>query len=149
MNSYLYDVSFWIAVNIFLAAVVTSLVLIRYSMMRSTITAEKKNNGQDFSQEIMLFNKMVEQGDVTAAVVQTFITCFRKICEIAGVMSKTTTPKELLESGKLPKRVEQILSEMYSIYEPVRYGLVTPNAEELERFQRNLERLAIIVSGYG
>ncbi|MEM4281142.1 MAG: hypothetical protein QW470_07615 [Candidatus Caldarchaeum sp.] len=142
MDPYLYDVSFWLAVNLFLTAAVVGLVLIRYSMTRTASRVEQKATGPDFRNEITLFQKLIEQGNASDAVTQTFVQCFRKICSITGVDGKNLTVKEFLESGRLPKNVEAFVSEMYAVYEPVRYGLVPPSSEELERFRSSLEKLA-------
>ncbi|MEM1946558.1 MAG: hypothetical protein QW614_02205 [Candidatus Caldarchaeum sp.] len=147
MVSYLYDVSFWLVVNLFLTAAVVGLVLIRYSMTRGASRGEQKATGPDFRTELTLFQKLVEQGKTSDAVTQTFTQCFRKVCGVMGVDGRALTARELLGSGRLSKNIAVFLSEMYDVYEPVRYGLIPPTTENLERFRRSLEKLATEIAG--
>ncbi|MCS7137008.1 MAG: hypothetical protein RMK31_00740 [Candidatus Caldarchaeum sp.] len=142
MASFLYEVSFWLVINLFLTAAVIGLVLIRYSMQRSSVRAENVRKGPDFSEEMMLFERLVEQGEKPKAVLEAFKRCFRKVVDTVGIDPRFLTPREVLESGKLPKPLEQALSEIYRIYEPVRFGLRHPSDDEIEVCRISLAKLA-------
>jgi uncharacterized membrane protein len=77
MESVLYNVSFWLIVNVFLAAAVVGLILIRYSLTRSTPkTDEARAEGMDFSPELETFPKTCQQGGVRGGCFTNFRRLF-------------------------------------------------------------------------
>ncbi|MEM1936956.1 MAG: hypothetical protein QXX49_04615 [Candidatus Caldarchaeum sp.] len=141
MASYLYDVSFWVVVNLFLAIAVIGLVLIKYSMERSAVRVEKVEKKPSLVEYLDLFEKLAQQGDFSKAVSETFARLFKKLCELNGFDPRFSTPMEVIEGGKLPEHIRQALTEMYAVYEPVRYGLKQPSNQEMEVFRRTLSKL--------
>ncbi|MEM1942531.1 MAG: hypothetical protein QXO30_02125 [Candidatus Caldarchaeum sp.] len=141
MASYLYDVSFWVVVNLFLAIAVIGLVLIKYSMERSAVRVERVEKKPSLVEYVERFEELVQQGDFSKAVSETFASLFKKVCEMNGVDPRFSTAMEVIEGGKLPEHIRQALTEMYAVYEPVRYGLKQPNNDEIEVFRRSLAKL--------
>jgi len=150
MESILYNVSFWLIVNLFLAAAVVGLILIRYSLTRSTPkTDESKDVGMDFSTEVEAFQKLVSRGEYAEAVSQTFAACFVKLCSFYGVEGRSVTPRELLDSGRLTPYVAEVFGGLYEVYEPVRFARLNPTPEMLARFRECLEKLNSGAAGVG
>jgi len=150
MESVLYNVSFWLIVNVFLAAAVVGLILIRYSLTRSTPkTDEARAKGMDFSPELETFQKLVSRGEYAEAVSQTFATCFVKLCSFYGVEGRSVTPRELLDGGRLTPYVGEIFGALYEVYEPVRFARLNPTPEMLSRFRECLEKLNRGAAGFG
>ncbi|MEM4352171.1 MAG: hypothetical protein QXV68_00960 [Candidatus Caldarchaeum sp.] len=141
MASYLYDVSFWVVVNLFLAIAVIGLVLIKYSMERSAVRVERVEKKPSLVEYVERFEELAQQGDFSKAVSETFASLFKKVCEMNGVDPRFSTAMEVIEGGKLPEHIRQALTEMYAVYEPVRYGLKQPNNDEIEVFRRSLAKL--------
>ena len=142
MESLLYNVSFWLVLNLFLAAAVVGLILVRYSLTRNTPKPNvPQPEGVEFSSELTMFQKLSSMGQYAEAVSQTFAACFVKLCSFYGVEYKAITPKELLKTGRLPTHVGEAVKALYEVYEPVRFGRLNPTPEMLAKFGEYLERL--------
>jgi len=146
MTAYLYDVTFWVAVNAVLTAAVIGLVLIRYTMTRATSKPQEKTPTIDLTDEIQYLKDNLEKGDYRTAVTKTFSQTYRRVCGFYGVETKTSTVLETLSDEKIPENVMSVLLKMYELYEPVKYGLAEPSKTNVEEFLRLTERLAAEVS---
>ncbi|MDW8084340.1 MAG: hypothetical protein RMI49_03985 [Candidatus Caldarchaeum sp.] len=141
MESVLYDVSFWLLVNFFLIAAIVGLVLVRQSMTKTSAKPAPTPEIKKLDEEIMLFKSLTREGALKEAVSSVFPRVYRKACSSLGLDSKGYTVRDVLNSGKLPPKILRLLSTMYQIYEPVRFGGVEVSRANLAVFAETLEKL--------
>nr|BAJ49221.1 hypothetical protein HGMM_F32B02C16 [Candidatus Caldarchaeum subterraneum] len=142
MESLLYNVSFWLMLNIFLVAAIVSLVLVNQSRSKNKQPPNSSQQIITLKEEEELFKQLLQKGEKRDAVVKVFPQVFKKICKTANVETRGYTFREVLNSGRIPQTYAAYLSSMYEVFEPVRYGEMKPTEETLAKFEESLHRLS-------
>ncbi|MEM2231800.1 MAG: hypothetical protein QXS96_06355 [Candidatus Caldarchaeum sp.] len=142
MESLLYNVSFWLMLNIFLVAAIVGLVLVNQSKTRNKHRPNASQQIINLKDEEDLLTQLLQKGEKREAVIKVFPQVFRKICKAANVETRGYTVREVLGSGRIPQTYAAYLSKMYEVFEPVRYGGMEPTEEKLALFVEVLHKLS-------
>ncbi|MEM1583738.1 MAG: hypothetical protein QXF28_07445 [Nitrososphaerota archaeon] len=137
------ETAFWITIDIIIASL-AAYALFKYIKLKRRIT--KPDNSIEVDQHILTnrFREYLSRKGGRQAVITIFNEVVDGLAEARQLNArKNLTTREILTilNGKLAAEIQNLLHEMYSLYEAARFGGYEPSEVEIDQFSKQLERL--------
>ena len=135
------ETAIWIIVDIALACIIVY-TFFRYIKLKRRVTEAKHitDTGQrDFTQK---FKEYISNHGGRRAVIMIFNELIDSLVTLNHLeLQKNLTTREILAAldSSLPRNIEVLLHEMYSLYEAARFGGYEPSKVEIDQFNKKLE----------